>query len=132
MRKWMSVFVVAAFMVAAAAPAAMAAARVHKVMGKVAQVNASKKEVVVNAKLKNGKWKKVPFSLSDQSKIVAGHEKRALSDLKAGDYVTVSYTLKGKTHEVQEISVHPQKAAAHAKDEKKTEKKTEEKTEKKK
>lgn len=114
MRKWMSVFVVAAFVVAAAAPAAMAAQRVHRIWGKVAQVDSAKKEVVVNAHLEKNKWKKVPFSVSDQSKIMSGHEKKALADLKAGDDVTVSYTVKGKVHEAQEILVHPH-AAAHKK-----------------
>lgn len=114
MKRWMSVFVVAAFVVAAAAPAAMAAQRVHRIWGKVAQVESAKKEVVVNAHLKNNKWKKVSFSVSDQSKIMAGHEKKALSDLKKGEAVTVSYTVKGKAHAATEILVHAP-AAAHPK-----------------
>jgi len=115
MRKLMSVFVVAAFVAAAAAPAAMAAAKVHRISGKVTQVDATKKEVEVNAELKGGKWKKVTFSLTDASKIMAGKKEQQLSDLKAGDHVTVAYTVNGKVHEAQEITVHPATASSHGK-----------------
>ena len=115
MRKLMSVFVVAAFVAAAAAPAAMAAAKVHKISGKVTQVDATKKEVEVNAELKGGKWKKVTFSLTDTSKVVAGKKDVQLADLKAGDRVTVTYTVNGKVHEAQEISIHPAVASSHGK-----------------
>jgi len=100
-----------------AAPAAekKAPAKVKQVTGEVTAVDAAAKTLTI--KTKKGD---VMLTADDKTAVMAGKEKKALADVKAGDKVTAKYTEMDGKNVAKSIAVTaaPKKAAPKAEEKK--------------
>lgn len=94
-----------------------------KAPAKIKQVTGEVKSVDAKAITVKGKKADVTVNVDDKTKIMAGKEKKALADVKAGDKVSVKYTEAEGKNMAKSIAIKP----AAKMEEKKTEKKMEKK-----
>jgi len=91
----------------AAAPMARAA---EHFTGDISQLDAKAKTVAVKEHgMKAGK--EMTFALAPDAKIMQGAKAKALTDLRVGEQVKVSYANQGATHQAERIDVLPRKSA---------------------
>ncbi len=90
-----------------------------KAPAKIKQVTGEVKSVDAKAITVKGKKADVTVNVDDKTKIMAGKEKKALADVKAGDKVSVKYTEAEGKNMAKSIAIKP----AAMMEEKKMEKK---------
>ena len=88
----------------------------QKVMGEVTAIDAGAKTVSIKENVKGGTTKDMSFQIADNAKVQVHGKAGALSDIKAGDEVTIKHMMKDGKDMAEEIMVAPPaKSTTHTK-----------------
>ena len=106
-------FIAGVVSVGVAAEKASHRAMTHKVVGEVVSVDPTAKTLSIKETLKKGgEAKEMSFTLADNVKVMVHGKAGALTDLKAGDSVTVKHVMKDGKDTAEEIMVAKPKTAS--------------------
>ena len=85
--------------------AGLGAAQRHHFAGRIEEVDVVARHLVVREDLAGGKSRRMPFVVTEDTRIVLGSREGTLADLRVGDEVAVTYELGKERHHVVEIHV---------------------------
>ena len=83
---------------------------VKKVTGEVAAVDTKAMTITISKKVE-GKAVETVVTVDDKTKVMMGKEKKALSDVKVGNKVTVKYTEVDGKNVAKSVAIAPEKKA---------------------
>jgi Cu/Ag efflux protein CusF len=103
--KLITMCLVLSMMFVAAVSAAMDAPRMTTAAGRIASIDSAANSLVVKVDNPKGDAQDVTFVVADDSKIVKNGAAVALSELKQGEKITVTYRLEGGKNVIVNIGV---------------------------